>query len=304
MQKKTELNNIYWRQLKDKTSIAGISLDESISYDDFSTYGDRLANKQMWMFEQNSDQPLGQASVLDVGCGIGRILRPFSERFDSCIGIDINPQILAAAKDYIKNENVKLIENDGLSIPFDAYKFHFVYSGGVLQHIPDIKVILNYFYEGIRVLKVGGVLNFSVQVCMTLRQGGIEGDRVGAQILASDIESLLNETGAELKTIYFDEKDPVPHYNILIKKVDEDLAKENIERRKKVSFKIDENIVQKINVRTGLFEDLESYSKFRDIWFKKSNNKVTFFNSKSGSCLMPFAKYYAKSILRLVKKRG
>ena len=303
MKSKTELNNTYWRQLKDKSNIAGISLDETISFEDFTIYGDRLAQRQMSMFKENTEQPLGQSSVLDIGCGIGRILKPFSENFDSCVGIDINSQILVAAKDYVKSDNVEFLENDGLSIPFKENRFHFVYSGGVLQHIPEIGVIMNYFNEGLRVLKVGGVLNFSIQVCMTIRRGGLEGDRVGAQVLASDIETLLNKTGAELMAIYFDKKDPVPHYNIVIKKGEESQMLENIEKRKSDPFVIDPNSIRKTSVRTGIFEDLPTYSKFRKLWSGQSNQRVTFFDKKSKSAFIPYLKYYGKSVFRLVKKR-
>ncbi|MFT5055323.1 MAG: ubiquinone/menaquinone biosynthesis C-methylase UbiE [Pseudoalteromonas distincta] len=303
MKNKTELNKKYWRQLKEKSSIAGISLDETISFEDFSIYGDRLAQKQITMFNENTDQPLDQSSVLDVGCGIGRVLKPFSKRFNSCMGIDINSQILVTAKDYIKSENVELLENDGHSIPFEENRFHFVYSGGVLQHIPEINVIMNYFNEGLRVLKEGGLLNYSIQVCMTLRQGGLEGDRVGAQVLASDIETLLNKTGAELMAIYFDEDDPVPHYNIVIKKVGESQRLQNIEKRKIDPFVINPSLIRKTSIRTGIFEDLPTYKKFRKLWSSKSNRRVTFFDKKSKSSFIPYLKYYGKSVFRLLKKR-
>ncbi len=276
--KKKELDNKYWRELKGESAMAGITLDPTISASDFVVYGNRLAEKQIEMFENFVELPLKDSSVLDVGCGIGRVSKPFAGKFKNVVGIDVNADILKEAEEYIKPaENIKFINNDGKMIPSDDNSFDCVYSGGVIQHIPDINIITNYFEEGLRVLKVNGVLNYSVQVWMIIRKGGIHGDRVGAQIRATDIEKVLNKTGHELVQIYFDEHDPEPHFNIIIKKVDKATAIENITNRRQNPFKIDEGIVKNMNVRTGSFEDLESFTHFKTLWKKKRTKKVTFF---------------------------
>jgi ubiquinone/menaquinone biosynthesis C-methylase UbiE len=278
MQKTINLDNKYWNELIGKSPMSSITLDESISLNDAETYGNRLAVRQIKMFENFAFTPLNESAILDVGCGIGRILKPFSKYFKKAVGIDINSNILADAKKYIGNiKNIELIQNDGNSIPFEENTFDYVYSGGVLQHIPDIDVIINYFHEGLRVLKTNGILNYSIQVWMILRKGGIQGDRVGAQIRAKDIETILNKTGHELLKIYYDENDPIPHFNIIIRKVDSITALKNIEYRKLSPFLITKEAVEKMDVRTGIFEDLASYSKHRIDWAKKTKRKITFF---------------------------
>jgi ubiquinone/menaquinone biosynthesis C-methylase UbiE len=299
MVKNEELDNKYWREYKEKTSMAGITLDDKISEEDFVIYGDRLAQRQIEMFEANTDKAIKDSNVIDIGCGLGRVCRPYSKQFKQVVGLDINEKILEAAKAYCQGrENIEFVQNDGVSIPFEDNHFDFVYSGGVLQHIPRIDVITNYFREGLRVLKPGGLLNFSVQVWMILRKGGVQGDRVGAQVRATDIEEILNEMGHELVAIYYDDIDPVPHFNIVIKKLEEDEAKKNIEARKSSPYKIDPKMIEIRQVRTGIFEDLPSYTEFRKIWSQKHAKQITFFDHSP----LVTAKYLAKALKNKISR--
>jgi SAM-dependent methyltransferase len=172
-----------------------------------------------------------------------------------------------------------------------------VYCGGVLQHIPDIGVITNYFKEGLRVLKPNGILNFSIQVWMLFRKGGIMSDRTGAQVKSSDIEFILNEMGHELVRIYYDEKDPIPHYNILIRKLDEAAASENISSRKLKPYVIEESIVEKMDVRTGIFEDLASYENMRQHWAVKIRRGITFFKQPKFHPVVKRVLLFGKKVL-------
>lgn len=231
------------------------------------------------MFQKTQSIDFKEASILDVGCGLGRIMKPFSKHFKEVVGVDINSKILEAAKFYLdidSSQNMKLVNNDGRNLPFEENTFDYVYSGGVLQHIPDIDVVTNYFLEGMRVLKPGGILNFSVQTWMNSRQGGVDGDRVGAKILATDIDNILNSSGHELFTIFSDRKDPMPHFNILIRKVKAEIAQANITTRSKHPLKLQPQVVEELAVRTGIFEDLESYSNLRKAW-QQPQRTITFF---------------------------
>lgn len=250
------------------------------------------------MLEEHGEKPLNEASVLDLGCGMGRISLPFSKVFKNVVGVDINEGILAKAKEYTSEaKNIEFYKNNGTTIPLSDNSFDYLYCGGVLQHIPNIDVVTNYFREGLRVLKPGGILNFSVQVWMVLRKGGVLGDRVGAQIRSSDIEKILNDLGHELITIYFDDKDPIPHYNILIKKNNDSDALEAINKRKKTPFVISPAIVQIKNCRTGIFEDLESYSDFKRRWAAKKSKQNTFFNRG----LKTYSAYVFQAVLNKIK---
>ncbi|HRX39048.1 MAG TPA: class I SAM-dependent methyltransferase [Parvularculaceae bacterium] len=274
-----DLDEKYWRELREKSAFAGITLDESISFADFALYGDRIAGRQMDMYRRVGGRPFGEASILDIGCGVGRLLKPFSMHFARAVGVDMNERILDAARDYIGDRaNVELVKNDGRTVPFPDNSFDYVFCGGVLQHVPDIDVIMGYFREGLRVLKPGGVLNYSVMVWMKSRKGGIEGDRVGAKIVASDLEALLNDTGHLLTAIFSDPQDPNPHFQIMLRKSAPFAAALRSIKRRISPFEITPSSVTPMKVRTGTFEDLPSYTKLRAQWASGKRKPVTFFS--------------------------
>lgn len=102
--------------------------------------------------------------VLEIGCGIGRILISMASIFKEAIGVDVSKKMIALSKKYVeKIPNCHTYENSGsdLSLFEDDY-FDFCYSYIVFQHIPKKEIIENYIKEVSRVLKTGGI--FRVQV--------------------------------------------------------------------------------------------------------------------------------------------
>jgi SAM-dependent methyltransferase len=75
--------------------------------------------------------------VLDMGCGTGRWTKYLSNKVKFIEAIDPSNAILAAAH-LLKNEkNVRICKAGSESIPFADNSFDFVFSLGVLHHIPD-----------------------------------------------------------------------------------------------------------------------------------------------------------------------
>ncbi len=64
--------------------------------------------------------------ILDVGCGTGRFLKPFS--IASAFGIDLTPNMLKKAKSF----NVPLTRGDAEFLPFKDSSFDIVHSAGLL----------------------------------------------------------------------------------------------------------------------------------------------------------------------------
>lgn len=99
-------------------------------------------------------------SVLDVGCGNGRITDLFNNKQINYIGID-NSEILIekANKKYgAKLENVKFIIGDILNLPFPKNKFDILICISVLHHIPSSKLRYQALQEMRRILKPSGIL--------------------------------------------------------------------------------------------------------------------------------------------------
>jgi SAM-dependent methyltransferase len=104
--------------------------------------------------------PQGVRTVLEIGCGIGRLLKPLSEQY-SCFGIDASTNMIKYSEQYTPKSFTILCDGTGI-IPFHSDMFDFIFSVIVFQHIPDINVVKKFIAEAYRVLKPNGTFRFQV----------------------------------------------------------------------------------------------------------------------------------------------
>jgi SAM-dependent methyltransferase len=103
------------------------------------------------------------ARALEIGCGMGRILGPLSERVERAFGVDISAEMVERGLGALSGRsNVELFVTDGKLPDFGSASLDFVYSYIVFQHIPSKRAIARYFREAARVLKGSGVFRFQV----------------------------------------------------------------------------------------------------------------------------------------------
>jgi 2-polyprenyl-3-methyl-5-hydroxy-6-metoxy-1,4-benzoquinol methylase len=77
-------------------------------------------------------------SILDFGCGVGRLLGPFASIADDVIGLDVSPSMLLEARrncDERQLRNVSLLASDD-SLSALGGSFDLIHSCIVFQHIP------------------------------------------------------------------------------------------------------------------------------------------------------------------------
>lgn len=107
--------------------------------------------------------------VLEIGCGVGRLLRPLAGRVARVVGVDLSEAMLARARDHCGGlPNVELLRTDGGLDSFPDAAFDFVFSHIVFQHLPRKAYAERYFRDAFRVLVAGGI--FRVQVDGRSRQ--------------------------------------------------------------------------------------------------------------------------------------
>ncbi|MES2621369.1 MAG: class I SAM-dependent methyltransferase [Bacteroidota bacterium] len=82
--------------------------------------------------------------VLDVGCGSGRWSKYLADKVAHIEAIDPSDAVLAAAKLLRDTKNVRISKASADSIPFEDNSFDFVFSLGVLHHIPDTKLAMQH----------------------------------------------------------------------------------------------------------------------------------------------------------------
>jgi SAM-dependent methyltransferase len=97
-------------------------------------------------------------TVLEIGCGVGRMTRAIAARSQRVVALDVSAEMIAVAKRLNPQlENVSWLEGDGTSLAgvgdgeVDACVSHVVF-----QHIPDPQITLGYVREIGRVLRGGG----------------------------------------------------------------------------------------------------------------------------------------------------
>ncbi len=90
--------------------------------------------------------PMPGEKILDMGCGPGRFLGPFSVA--DVVGVDFTPDMLMQAKRWCK----KLVRGDAEHLPFKDGAFDIVHSAGLLGVYRSKKILA----EAVRVAKKGG----------------------------------------------------------------------------------------------------------------------------------------------------
>ncbi len=94
-----------------------------------------------------------ESTVIDIGCGSGRWIKYLDGRYKKIVGLDPSEAIFAADKLLGRNDKVELVRASTDNIPFPPGSFDFVYSLGVLHHIPDTEKAL---VDSVRMVKSGG----------------------------------------------------------------------------------------------------------------------------------------------------
>jgi SAM-dependent methyltransferase len=102
--------------------------------------------------------------ALEIGCGLGRLMRPLAPYFAEIHGVDVSDEMIRRAEDKLRDvPNARLLLSSGADLAMlPDESFHFVYSYAVFQHIPSREVVLRYLAEARRVMATGGIFRFQV----------------------------------------------------------------------------------------------------------------------------------------------
>jgi ubiquinone/menaquinone biosynthesis C-methylase UbiE len=112
------------------------------------------------------DDPMidSRESILDIGCGTGRMTEFMAKDFKQVIGVDISGEMIKQGKERLKGiNNIQLFETDGNTFPLLDNSIDIAFSYIVLQHIKTHEMVLNNFREVFRVLKQWGLFKVLVR---------------------------------------------------------------------------------------------------------------------------------------------
>ena len=147
--------------------------------------------------------------ILEIGCGIGRVLIPMCDYFGECIGIDISLEMVQKSQKYIENlPNCKILENNGTDLSmFTDNSFDFCFCYIVFQHIPEKKIVEQYIKEVSRVLKSNCLFRFQVRGIVDRKSKEIT-TWDGVQFSSNEIHEIANKNNFKI----IEESDDKPEY--------------------------------------------------------------------------------------------
>lgn len=132
----------------------------------FDSTTDETELEQLWEQETARALELILAGIplspdwecLEIGCGIGRLMKALAPRCRRVTGVDLSEKMVAWSREYlaqVANAEVRLNDGRTLGGIADA-SIDFVYSHLAFQHITLFEVIEEYLAEIRRVLRPGG----------------------------------------------------------------------------------------------------------------------------------------------------
>lgn len=95
-------------------------------------------------------------TLLEIGCGAGRLTRELAKDFERVIATDVSAEIVSYARERIHAANITWEVTEGDRIPAVDRSVDAVFSCHVFQHFPDNSAQLETFREIWRVLRSDG----------------------------------------------------------------------------------------------------------------------------------------------------
>jgi SAM-dependent methyltransferase len=113
------------------------------------------------VFARQRWEPQGK-TMLELGCGAGRMTRSFARRFSRVYAFDISKEMLGHSKAlFPEASNIEWILGNGVDLcALGNESVNFAFSYIVLQHMPEPSLAVHYIREMVRVLKPGGMFLF------------------------------------------------------------------------------------------------------------------------------------------------
>lgn len=168
-------------RLNDSQAIASFDLkDKNIDVKTVSSFGEEWTK-----FDSFSDDEIKRtgdmyfdiidfsvinrnSTVMDVGCGTGRWTRYIAPKVKFVEAVDPSEAIFAAASLLKDQKNIRVTQASTDNLPFADNSFDFVFSIGVLHHIPDTRQAMT---DCIRKVKPGGLFLVYLYYSLDNRSG-------------------------------------------------------------------------------------------------------------------------------------
>ena len=103
-------------------------------------------------------------SLVEIGCGLGRLTFNLAEYYRRVMGVDVSPGLLEEAAAHNDRQNVRFALGDGRTVlPHSQGEWDVVFSAEVFHHL-DAKILASYVRDAFRLLRPGGQFVFQINV--------------------------------------------------------------------------------------------------------------------------------------------
>jgi spore maturation protein CgeB len=142
--------------------------------------------------------PSASHTALEIGCGVGRMLKAATKHFGRVIGVDVSPKAIEKASDLLAQDSgVELIANSGFDLSaVPASSVDLVWSFASLPHMPT-RIFASYLLEIRRVLRSTGCAR--LHIFLGLHDSPAENDTLRLRAYPeSDLRTALRLAGLDL----------------------------------------------------------------------------------------------------------
>jgi spore maturation protein CgeB len=140
-------------------------------------------------------------AALEIGCGVGRMLPAARAVFDSVIGVDVSPKVVAKAKELVgARPGVVIDTNSGFDLSgIESGSIDFAWSVAVMPHLPA-RVFASYLCELKRVLRADGAAR--IQIFIGRQDPPSESDTLRLRAYGEDeLRYAITRAGLELREL-------------------------------------------------------------------------------------------------------
>ena len=144
--------------------IAGIDDRREWELSDFFKSGENDIEEFVLPFLQQMNMVPSTKSMVEIGCGVGRVTHTFSQVFERITAFDISKEMISQAKELNADlANVHFQEGSGASLrPLNGSTVDFCFSYLVFTHFSKYWLFEAYFAEMARVLRPGGLFKIEL----------------------------------------------------------------------------------------------------------------------------------------------
>jgi SAM-dependent methyltransferase len=142
-------------------------------------------------------------TVLEIGCGAGRVTRALAQIFGQVYGVDISGEMVRQARAALADlPHVHVFQNNGKDLSvLGGTRFDFAFSSIVFQHIPSRDVIESYICAVHARLRRGRLFKFQVQGAAT-PDAAPDDTWLGATLSEQDARDIAIRRGFEMRYQY------------------------------------------------------------------------------------------------------